>query len=142
MTSSCPNTLSINTATSNTEAGFSLIEVVIAVGIFSFSMAVLLPTFSQSYVRIDQTSRKQTLLELAESKLLEVSLSKQRLPASLSGEDLGAQWEVSGDPYKFEDIVSAKAVNGIAYIYRVEVTPIPEQSSIGNITLQKVVWID
>jgi prepilin-type N-terminal cleavage/methylation domain-containing protein len=125
------------------EAGFSLLEIVIAIAIFALSSAVLLPAIAKSYARTDETLLKERLLWLAESKIREVSIERQQLASPISGEYRGLAWTIRGERYLFEDEVSLRAISGFAYQYEAEVSLASAQNiDIEPVVLSHIVWID
>ncbi len=85
------------------QAGFSLIEILTALAILSFSLAVLMPTLANN-LRIGDAARTQSIARLhIQSLLAEVGVTKPLEPGEQSGDyGDGTSWRLQIEPYGSE----------------------------------------
>ncbi|WP_298914505.1 type II secretion system minor pseudopilin GspI [uncultured Roseobacter sp.] len=77
------------------DAGFTLIEALVALGILS-TASIFLLAISQSHVaRVGQISDRRTALWIAENRLVELELGMVDLPAEVTA--LGGLWRINTD---------------------------------------------
>jgi general secretion pathway protein I len=89
----------------NSERGFTLLEVLVAFLVLSLSMSVLMRIVSQSLNSLAVAERHQEALQLAESKLAEVLV---RLDSGSRGKHQGKlnrnyRWQSEMEPYQFDN---------------------------------------
>jgi general secretion pathway protein I len=85
------------------QAGFSLIEILTALAILSFSLAVLMPALANN-LRIGDTVRTQSIARLhIQSLLAEIGVTKPLEPGEQSGDyGDGTSWGLQIEPYGSE----------------------------------------
>ncbi|MAF84068.1 MAG: prepilin-type N-terminal cleavage/methylation domain-containing protein [Gammaproteobacteria bacterium] len=88
------------------DAGFSLLELIVAFSILSLSLAVLYQIFSSSAQRAALGREYGDAVLLAESKLAEIGANQQIQTGNLSGKfDNDMRWKSTVTPYKAPDTV-------------------------------------
>lgn len=88
------------------EAGFSLLEIIVAFSILSMSLAVLYQIFSSSAQRAALGREYGDAVLLAESKLTEIGANQQIQTGNLSGKfDNHMSWKSTVTPYKAPNAV-------------------------------------
>ena len=88
-----------------TQAGFSLLEILVAFSILALSLGVLLEIFSTALRGVALSEHYSKAALLAESRLADVGADIALESGSFgSGEEEGYRWEVSISPYAGEDL--------------------------------------
>jgi general secretion pathway protein I len=119
------------------EDGFTLLEVVVAIAILSFSLAVLYPAFGKSAIRLDATSKRAYGLSLAEARLSSVLVSEDWSGLPRAGEDNGWQWQVEGERYAH----ASDGETATGFLYKVTVTATPPRPGLGGpLVLERIVF--
>jgi prepilin-type N-terminal cleavage/methylation domain-containing protein len=106
------------------EAGFSLIEVVVALALLGLVLAVLTDSVRTGLSGASRAAALAPPLALAEAKLAAVGITAPLSPGATSGEDAGGiAWRVVVDDYR-DDGVDAPSSDapGVPKLYRVRVT--------------------
>lgn len=80
------------------EAGFTLLETLVALAILAIAFASLFGTFSGGLRAVDKTDNHITALHLAETLLVERSSSRDFTPGTRRGTDRRFKWSVSVEP--------------------------------------------
>lgn len=87
------------------EAGFTLIEAVVAFAILALSCGVVYRVFGDSLLYHNSLQRRQAAMALAESKLAELNAEIPIHPGSQEGTTPGgSRWQVSVTPYMEEGL--------------------------------------
>lgn len=87
------------------QAGFSLLEVVVAFAILALSLGLLMRIFSQALNTTALSGTYSRAATLAEARLNSVGVDIPLEPGNHSGEPVdGLSWEVSIEPYEFGDV--------------------------------------
>lgn len=82
--------------------GFTLLEVVVALAILGLSLTVLFAIFSQSVARTRSDETRENERVLAQS-LLQRALLQEAVPESSSGREYGLSWRIDVIPFGGED---------------------------------------
>lgn len=118
------------------DKGFSLLEVVVSVAIFSAAIAVLFPVFSSGMQRTDATDGRALGLAIARS-LMEEQLAVEDWGAlPKTGETGGWAWRVDGATYSHD----TDSPEDADYLYRVSVEMTPPSVRYGTaFALERIV---
>jgi prepilin-type N-terminal cleavage/methylation domain-containing protein len=106
------------------EAGFSLIEVVVALALLGLVLAVLIDSVRSGLGSASRAAALAPPLALAEAKLAAVGITAPLAPGDTSGQDAsGIGWRVSVDDYRDDGFAGPSAdAPGVPKLYRVRVT--------------------
>ena len=111
------------------ERGFSLIEVIVALSILTICVAVLMRVFSSTVLATQTTNAYYTALEIAESRLGEITVLDDPLGSDSGETGDGYRWRTQVSKYEIdadnplfpdEDFADAER-NYIPYLFEVEV---------------------
>ena len=87
----------------NAQAGFTLLEVLVALAILAISLGVLVPVFSDTLDRQLAMADQKTASALARSKLATVGSEVPLIDGTSDGRfDNGFKWHVEIAPYPFQ----------------------------------------
>jgi general secretion pathway protein I len=81
------------------QAGFSLLEVLVAFSVLALSLGVLLQIFSTAMRGVDLAGQYSEAVLLAESRLASVGSAIPLEAGNYVGDDAGYRWQVSLAPY-------------------------------------------
>jgi general secretion pathway protein I len=95
-----------------TAAGFTLLEVLVALAIVALALAVLLPTLSESLVTGRSAAAELAATVEAETLLARVGADIPLVDSVLSGEDGGLAWTIEIGPWAAGD--PARLSGGLA----------------------------
>lgn len=85
------------------EAGFTLLEVLVALAVLAISLGVLIPVFSGTLDRQGALADQKTAAMLAESKLATVGSEIPLVDGATDGKfDNGFTWHAEVAPYQFQ----------------------------------------
>jgi general secretion pathway protein I len=111
------------------EAGFSLIEVVVALALLGLVLAVLTDSVRSGLGSASRAAARVPPLALAEAKLAAVGITEPLSPGDTSGADAsGLRWRVSVDEYRDDGFAGPSFggpsfdAPGVPALYRVRVT--------------------
>lgn len=119
------------------DRGFSLLEVVVALAIFSATVGVLYPMFGEASLRVDATGKRAYGVAIAVSKMEEqlVLADWQALPKQ--GVTGDWNWEIEGAKYDHD----TDRPDDEDFLYKIVVTVTPPNSRIGApVRLQRIVY--
>lgn len=84
---------------SHDEAGFTLIEILVALAILGAAFAALMPVFSDSLSRVEQLRHKVAATSKAQSLLDQFEVDSVFRKGVLQGGDAGLSWRIDTSPY-------------------------------------------
>jgi general secretion pathway protein I len=85
------------------EAGFTLLEVLVALGVLSLSLTVLWAVFSQGLDRTREDQTRMAARSLAQSLLADAETMPPSLLKTETGETNGFTWRIALSPYGSSD---------------------------------------
>lgn len=119
------------------DSGFTLLEMVVAIAIFAFAMAVLYPAFGTSAIRTEGARERAFGVALAQEKLHDVLVTEGWASLPTSGTSHGWTWEVSGEVYAHD----SDADDATGYLFKVTATSIPSGGIAGvPVVLNRVIY--
>ena len=106
------------------EAGFSLIEVVVALALLGMALAVLTDSVRTGLATASRSAAIEPPLAVAEAKLAAVGVTAPLVTGSTSGaETSGIRWRVAVDDYNDDGFDGPSGdTSGVPKLYRVRVT--------------------
>ena len=106
------------------EAGFSLIEVVVALALLGLILAVLSDSLRTGLSSAARAAAIQPPLAVAEAKLAAVGVTEPLVTGRTSGQDArGMVWQLSIDEFRDDDFDGPSSdAPGVPKLYRVRVT--------------------
>ncbi len=119
------------------DKGFSLLEVVVALAIFSATVGILYPMFGVASLRVDATGQRAYGAAIAVSKMEEqlVLADWQALPKQGVVNDWN--WEIEGSKYDHD----TDRADDEDFLYKIVVTVTPANRRIGApVRLQRIIY--
>jgi type IV pilus assembly protein PilE len=111
-------------------AGFTLVELMVAVVIASVLMAIAIPSYIDKVRQSRRTEAKTTLLDIAgrEERFFNTSNTYSSLPSDVGYGAVGAIFPMTvGSGYYTVNVVSAPAAGAVPASYTITATPLGDQ---------------